>query len=158
MLTAEEQQGWIRGDHRQAPGGRPRLYEAIERLQGDPKASEDLSVLLASIDSGDTPVQQQFGEEVDINVIVRRFGVTAASSMQVMGVYGDFTDIENFDDAVRKVEGARARFSTLPPEVRDRFGNDPGALIEAATTRSPEEFARLMDPPKVEPVAEPPVA
>lgn len=158
-MTGEEQQELIRSDPRQAPGGRPLLYDAIKRLRdsGGEDAAEDISSLLVNVDSDDSPTQQSFAQDADINVIVGRFGITPQVVSDRMGVYGDFTGILDFEDAVKRVEGARARFMTLPAEVRETFDNDPGQLIYAANTMSEEEFAKLMDSPKADaPKADPP--
>lgn len=95
-----------------------------------------------TIDTGeDTLVQQHMRDEVDVNTIVRRFGVTGAMPFgREAGVYGDFTEIQDFDGAVAKVEGARSRFMTLPAEVRERFDNDPGKMIAFAQSVSEEQF------------------
>lgn len=92
---------------------------------------------------GDSLTQQQFREENDINTMMRRFNVTGA--IPAMGLkepmYGDFTGIEDFETAVEKVEKARQDFLRLPPELRERFGNDPGELIAYARSHSWREFA-----------------
>lgn len=120
-------------------------------------SAQEISDVYASIDSGDSRTQQQFVDELDVNVIVRRFGVTAQVAVDQMGVYADFRGITDYWSAQERIDGARARFMELPPEVRERFGNDPGYLIEAATQLPAEDFAKLMDPPKaVEPPAPPP--
>lgn len=84
-------------------------------------------------------VQQHLVDEVDINTIVRRFGITASRpSGDVGGVYGDFTGITDFESAVEAVERAQAGFMALPAEVRERFGNDAGRLLERAQQATAE--------------------
>jgi len=151
MLSAEEQYAAIRSDPRVSVGGRPLLFSVSDDSAVPGLTATNVSEALASVDTGDSPVQQQFAEEADINTIVRRFGVTQISAAATMGVFGDFTGIDDFASAVERVDGARARFMTLPAEVRDRFGNDPGQLIYAAQNLSEEEFGKLMDPPKADP-------
>lgn len=91
-------------------------------------------------------VQQQFKSEMDINTILRRFHVTGAAPLGVAEpMYGDFTGIEDWESAVEKVEKARADFMALPPEVRERFGNNPGGLIEYARGHTYEEFVSEME-------------
>lgn len=116
----------------------------------------EVSDLTSSVDAGGSPTQQQFREEVDVNVIVSRFGVGRQVAVDTMGVYGDFTGIFDYESALARIEGAQARFMSLPAEVRERFQNDPGRLVRAAQDLSEEDFAKLMDPPKVE-AAPPPV-
>lgn len=92
-------------------------------------------------------VQQHFREEADINTIVRRFGMTGQMPSGVAGgVYGDFTGIEDYASAVERIERARDGFMTLPPEVRERFGNDPGRLVDLAQSLTEDEFGELVAP------------
>lgn len=99
-----------------------------------------------AVHTGDVSlVQQHFQDEVDVNTIVRRFGLTREMPFgSSQGVYGDFTGISDYESALERVRGAQDRFMTLPPEVRERFGNDPALLVRAASELSEEEFvARL---------------
>lgn len=98
-----------------------------------------------------SPAQQQFKDEVDINTIVRRFGTGQVPPPRGGGVYGDFTGITDFESARERVERATADFMRLAPEVRERFGNDPGRFLREAPYMTDAELA----PPA--PV-EPPVA
>lgn len=115
-----------------------------------------------AVDTGtETLVQQHFREEVDINVIVRRFGLTGQlPKFSAAGMYGDFSGISDFDTAVERVERTRGAFMALPAEVRDRFRNDPGELVRFASSASEEEFARAtaVTPAAVEPPGAAPAA
>lgn len=74
--------------------------------------------------------QQQFREECDINTIVERFGLTGQMPQNLaMPVSGDFTGVTDFHTAMNVVRQAQEQFLTLPGELRERFGNDPGALV-----------------------------
>lgn len=104
------------------------------------------------VDTGDkTRVQQHLKEEVDINTIMKRFGATGTMPSGLAGgVYGDFTGVTDFDSAREAISRAEEGFMTLPAEVRERFGNDPGKLIALAQELSLEELnARLF--PEVQP-------
>jgi len=102
--------------------------------------------------SGPMLTQQQFAEDADINTIVRRFGLThSLPSAVASGVYGDFTGISDFDSAVKMIEKARSSFLQLPPEVRDKFENNPGRLVEYVESHTPEEWEALVKPPVVVP-------
>lgn len=98
-----------------------------------------------SIDTGtESLVQQQFGPEVDVNTIMRRYGITQSEPLgTASGVYGDFTGISDYESALERVEGARRKFMELPAEVRERFDNDPGVLIRRAGEMQPEAFEGL---------------
>lgn len=114
-----------------------------------------------------TKVQQHFRDEVDINTIVRRFGVAGQlPAFSPEGVYGDFTDIEDYDGAVERIDRADRAFMSLPAEVRERFHNDASELVRAASISDLDEFGKLVFPvkesgvpvvpPKAGPAAQPP--
>lgn len=88
----------------------------------------------SAVDTGpETLVQQHLRDEVDVNTIVRRFGMTGAMPAGVPGgMFGDFTGVSDFESAVAAVTRAEEGFMTLPAAVRERFGNNPGMLIEYA--------------------------
>jgi len=91
----------------------------------------------------ETLTQQQFAEDADINTIVRRFGLTGSDARQVReGIYGDFSGISDYESAVEAIQRAQENFMRLNPEVRERFGNDPGALIRFANELGEDELAR----------------
>lgn len=105
-----------------------------------------------AIDTGkDTMVQQQFGIEQDVNTIVKRFGLTGNTPFgSAAGVYGDFTGICDYSSAMEVIERAQKGFMTLPPDVRERFENDPGRMIAYAQSVPEEEFIRAFEPNVVE--------
>jgi phage internal scaffolding protein len=95
--------------------------EAAWRPPVDPDTGE-------VIDDGKT--QQSFKEEVDINTIVRRFGLTGELPPDFrMPVSGDFTGVSDFHSAMNMVRSAQEAFMQLPGEMRDRFGHDPAKLM-----------------------------
>lgn len=92
-------------------------------------------------------VQQHFADEVDINTIVRRFGLTRDLPPGLPGaVYGDFTGITDYASALEMIDRAQESFMQLPPALRERFDNDPGKLIAYAQSVSEEEFLRSTAP------------
>lgn len=106
----------------------------------------------------DSLVQQHDGPETDINNIVRRFGITQTMPLGVAGgVYGDFSGITDFADAVALVDRAMDQFMALPADVRERFKNDPAVMIDTVQNMSREEFEAFASPP-APPPAEPTVA
>lgn len=78
-----------------------------------------------------TLAQQHARDECDINTIVRRFGLTGELPNNVrVPRYGDFTAVSDYQTAMNMVMEANAAFMELPAEVRSRFNNDPGALVD----------------------------
>lgn len=75
--------------------------------------------------------QQHAKDECDINTIVRRFGLTGELPSNVRTPqYGDFSDATDYHTALNAVRAADAAFMQLPADVRTRFNNDPGALVD----------------------------
>lgn len=91
----------------------------------------------ASLESGlqceeESKTQQQFKEECDINVIVRRFGLTGEvpQGWQIPKS-GDFTDtVNDFQTAMNMIKLAEESFMQVPGEIRARFDHDAGALMK----------------------------
>lgn len=75
-------------------------------------------------------VQDQ-AEDADINVIVRRFGVTGQlPQVQVPPTIEDFADsVTDFQTAMNMIRQSEDSFMQLDAGVRARFGNDPGAFV-----------------------------
>lgn len=98
-----------------------------------------------AIDPEESVVQQQFAEEVDINTIVRRFGLTGELPNGVnMPVSGDFTGVTDFHTAMNLIRQSEAAFAELPAEVRERFANDPARVISFLDDeKNREEAIRL---------------
>lgn len=74
---------------------------------------------------------QSAAEETDINTIVRRFGLTGQLPTDLAApTYGDFTEVGDFQSAMIAISRARESFDKLPPDLRYRFGNDPGRFVD----------------------------
>lgn len=79
----------------------------------------------------ESKTQQHFKDEVDINEIVRRFGLThTMPEAPRLPTYGDFTGISDYKTAMDAVVAARDGFMELPAELRATFENDPQRLLD----------------------------
>lgn len=75
--------------------------------------------------------QQQFKDDVDINVLLERFQVTGQLPSGVrLPTYGDFSGVSDFSSAMSAVVQAQDSFMQLPASIRSRFGNSPQAFLE----------------------------
>lgn len=75
--------------------------------------------------------QQSFKEEVDINVMLERFGVTGQMPVGVrLPTYGDFSQVNDFRSGLHVVMAARDEFMKLPAKLRARFDNDPQQFMD----------------------------
>jgi len=113
-------------------------------IAGDREGAAERRKRTAQLPGEPSRAQQQFKNEVDVNVIVRRFGVTGhILTSGIQGVYGDFAGIEDFEGAAAKVQDARTRFYRLPPDIREHFENDPAQLIRFVQTAKPKEMREV---------------
>lgn len=80
--------------------------------------------------AGSSLTQQQFKDECDINVMVKRFGGVPPPPVGVdLGRFADFSSAPDYFEAQQLLVRARAQFDALPAVVRRRFGNDPQQLL-----------------------------
>lgn len=102
---------------------------------------------------------QQFTEDANLNIVLKRFGVGDGShlpGLEALGpidpsYYGDFTNAVDLKGALNAMLEAERRFMDLPAELRARFHNnwvelhdwvnDPANLDEAI------ELKMLVKPP-----------
>lgn len=89
--------------------------------------------------------QQHFADEVDINTIVRRFGLTGELPSNVrVPQYADFDEIVDYHSAMNLVAAANEAFDQMPAEVRTRFVNDPGKFVDfCSDPANRAEMARM---------------
>lgn len=91
------------------------------------KASDDS----AQGNFGESMTIQSQAEDADINVMLKRFGVTGQMPQGVRTPeYGDFTTVTDFRSAVHAVMQAEDSFMAMPAETRERFKNDPQLFLE----------------------------
>lgn len=94
------------------------------------KASEESEL----VPSGVSLTVQSQAEEADINVLVKRFGITGTMPQNMrVPEYGDFEDVFDFQSAMNAVRQSQESFDRMPAELRARFGNDPQAFFDFAT-------------------------
>lgn len=89
--------------------------------------------------------QQSARDETDINVIVRKFGLTGQLPQGLrIPTYGDFDQIDDFRTALEMVTMAQHTFDQLPAELRVRFGNDPVRFVDfCEDPKNLEELRKL---------------
>jgi len=90
----------------------------------------------ASVESGlgdfsPSLTKQEFRDDADINVMVKRFGIGALTATSGLSapVYADFTGVSDNHSALNTVRAAAEAFMALPSSVRAEFGNDPQQLV-----------------------------
>lgn len=100
--------------------------------------------------------KQAFKNECDINNVIKRYDktglITHVNNMKAH--YGDYTEVNEYQDSLNIVIKAQADFDALPSELRKKFGNDPGNFVEFVTNpENNEEMVKLglANPSPVEP-------
>lgn len=122
---------------------------------------------------GDIPVQQSAHDAADIRRISRglqRSGLdpfrpdgTASIPGRGPGIFGDFSDAQDFIELHQRVRQVEREFMALDPKARREFDNDPAKLIEwlndtevdADTKREEAIRLGLLDDPEKAPPSVP---
>lgn len=142
------------------------MQKIIERANGErPRVTLDFS-------DAKGRTQQQFAEDADINIIMRRWakdGVDPRGDSRLIPRFGDFSNIADYQAANQMVIHAQEDFDELPAAIRQRMNNDPATLIafmddpsnvEEATTLGllPTTAPEPTPSPDPGPSAQPPAA
>lgn len=98
---------------------------------------------------GSSKTRQEFAAESDINRLVERYQdtgsfydpVTDAKAAARKPVFGDYTNVPDYQTALNQVIDAQQRFDSLPAKIRDRFHNSPQELLEFVSSASNREEA-----------------
>ena len=90
---------------------------------------------------GESVTQQHFAKEADIKTIIKKHDRTGIINHVARGVahYGDYSEVNEYREALDMVSSANASFGELPSEIRKLFDNDAGAFFEFATDPKNEE-------------------
>lgn len=92
-----------------------------------------------------TLAQQNFAEEVDINTIVKRFGITGELPANVrMPTYGDFTQTIDYHTAMNAIRAADESFYAMPANIRARFDNNPAKFVDFCSDEANRAEAEKM--------------
>lgn len=92
---------------------------------------QDHKVPFATRNDEPSLTQQSDMKETDINVILKKYGVSQfpqITSMQPL--YGDFSEIRSYRDALDRVRAADEAFLEVPAHIRADFNNDPEKFME----------------------------
>lgn len=92
---------------------------------------EDGTLDVATIVKGPSLTQQQFKDECDINNILKSYTETGTINHinRRNHLFGDFSEVPDFQNSLELVRYAEQQFRDLPAKVRARFQNDPAQLV-----------------------------
>lgn len=95
-------------------------------------------------------------EDCDVNKIVDRFMKTGVlPGVDVERVYGDFSAVTDYHQAMNVISHAQQQFEGLDAKVRKRFGNDPAEFL--AFCNDPKNAQELVKLGLAKSVATPPL-
>lgn len=106
---------------------------------------------------GPGKTKQAAKDECDINQLMTRYQKTGHLPPGMgVGRYGDFYTVDDFLSAQLVVKTAEIQFNSLPATVRERFNNEPSALLAFVANPENLEEARELGLLKEELIKEPP--
>ena len=113
--------------------------KAVYRKRGDVVKSP-LNFEIQDPDTGElvkqeTRTKQEFKTQCDINCVIKNYDKTGLITHvnNAKAQYGDFTAVNEYQEALNIVVDSQAAFAELPSEIRKRFNNDPGKFLEFVT-------------------------
>ncbi|QXP08534.1 MAG: internal scaffolding protein [Arizlama microvirus] len=109
------------------------------------------------LDTGrESMTQQQFEPECNINNIMKRFKTTGELPAAAgKPIFGDFSNVCDYQTALNNVIAAKENFDALPPAVKKKFANDPGILEEYLKDPDNKKEAISLGLLKPDPVVKP---
>lgn len=97
---------------------------------------------------------QDHAEDADINVLVKRFGLTGEMPvLDRIPIQEDFVQATDFHSAMLALKEAENSFMELPADLRQRFDHDPGKFVEfCSKSENRDELVKLGLISKQEPI------
>jgi phage internal scaffolding protein len=94
---------------------------------------------------GESLTQQHFAHEADVRNIIKQYDRTGLIANVQKGVaqYGDYSEVNEYREALDLVNEANGMFAELPAELRQMFQNDAGTFLEFAT--NPENENKMIE-------------
>lgn len=151
-IQMQGREGWNRREDLDTSNlSREEYYANVPFLRTPYNYNRDAASNETAIDTGtETPTQQQFKEDADINVIVERFGITGDWPENFnMPTAEVFVETMDFQTAQNAIVAAREEFQRLPAQTREQFDNDPHKLmrfLEDPDNRVKAEKLGLVNP------------
>lgn len=94
---------------------------------------------------GESLTHQHFAHDADVRNIIKQYDKTGLIANVNRGVarYGDYSEINEYREALDLVISAQENFGELPSKIRQMFDNDPGKFFEFAT--NPENSEKMVE-------------
>ncbi len=94
---------------------------------------------------GESLTQQHFAHEADVRNIIKQYDKTGLIANVQKGIarYGDYSEVNEYREALDLVNQANMMFGQLPAELREKFQNNAGNFFEFAT--NPENEDKMIE-------------
>ena len=95
--------------------------------------------------SGESLTQQSHAQAADVRNIIKQYDRTGLIANVNKGIaqYGDYSEINEYSEALNMVRNANESFATLPSHIREQFNNNAGLFFEFAT--DPKNSEKMME-------------
>ena len=89
----------------------------------------------------ETRTEQHHKDATTITNILKQYDKTGLITHvnQAKAEYGDFTQVNEYQESLNMVIRAQNAFDELPSDIRKKFNNDPGEFLEFATNPDNQE-------------------
>lgn len=91
--------------------------------------------------TGDSLTQQSYAAAADVRNIIKQYDRTGLIANVNKGIaqYGDYSEINEYAEALNVVIRANESFAEIPSHIREQFDNNAGLFFEFATNPKNKE-------------------
>jgi phage internal scaffolding protein len=95
--------------------------------------------------TGESLTQQSHAQAADVRNIIKQYDKTGLIANVNKGIaqYGDYSEINEYAEALNMVREANESFAEIPSHIRQQFGNNAGAFFEFAT--NPKNSEKMIE-------------
>ncbi|AXH76253.1 MAG: internal scaffolding protein [Microviridae sp.] len=96
--------------------------------------------------TGDSLTQQSHAQAADVRNIIKQYDRTGLIANVNKGIaqYGDYSEINEYAEALNMVSEANESFAQIPSHIREQFNNNAGLFFEFATNpKNKEEMIQM---------------
>ena len=95
--------------------------------------------------TGESLTQQSHAQAADVRNIIKQYDRTGLIANVNKGIaqYGDYSEINEYAEALNMVREANESFAEIPSHIREQFNNNAGLFFEFAT--DPKNSEKMME-------------
>ena len=91
--------------------------------------------------TGESLTQQSHAQAADVRNIIKQYDRTGLIANVNKGIaqYGDYSEVNEYAEALNMVRDANESFAQLPSHIREQFNNNAGLFFEFCTNPKNED-------------------